>query len=315
MFQVSTVTTATSSEWLSATGPITIPLTNDYLFRALLQRNNYVLKGLICSLLHLSPQEISSVIINNPIILGESINDKTFFLDISITLNDHTLINLEMQVINEHNWPERSLSYLCRTFDNLDSGNDYSVVRPAIQIGLLDFTLFPEHPEFYSTYQFLNVKNHTLYSDKLRLCVLDLTRIDLATEEDRQYHIDYWASLFKATTWEELKMLAEQNEFIANASSTVYQLSQEETIRLQCEAREDYYRRERGKQKRFDMLKEERDSLKKERDFLEKKKDSLEKEKDSLEKEKDSLEKQNDSLRKQLNETLELLHSLQESKR
>ena len=326
MFQVSTVTTATSSEWLSATGPITIPLTNDYLFRALLQRNNYVLKGLICSLLHLSPQEISSVIINNPIILGESINDKTFFLDISITLNDHTLINLEMQVINEHNWPERSLSYLCRTFDNLNSGKDYSAVQPAIQIGLLDFTLFPEFPEFYSTYQFLNVKNHTIYIDKLRLCVLDLTRIDLATEEDRQYHIDYWASLFKATTWEELRMLAEQNEFIANASSTVYQLSQEETIRLQCEAREDYYRRQRSvqhymdkqkeiidsQQKEIDSLEKKKNSLERENDSLEKKNDSLEEKKDSLERENDSLKREKDSLKNQLNEALKLLHSLQE---
>jgi len=37
----------------SATGPVTIPMTNDYLFRALLQRNNNVLKGLLCSLLQM----------------------------------------------------------------------------------------------------------------------------------------------------------------------------------------------------------------------------------------------------------------------
>lgn len=62
MLQVSTAGTAASSEWHSATGPLTIPLTNDYLFRALLQRNNYVLTGFICSLLHLSPQEVSSAV-------------------------------------------------------------------------------------------------------------------------------------------------------------------------------------------------------------------------------------------------------------
>lgn len=60
--------------------------------------------------------------------------------------------------------------------------------------------------------------NYTIYSDKLRLSVLDLTHINLATEEDKQYQIDYWASLFKATTWEELKMLAEKNESIAEAT-------------------------------------------------------------------------------------------------
>ena len=83
-------------------------------------------------------------------------------------------------------------------------------------------------------------------SDKLRLSVLDLTHTDLATEEDKKYQLDYWASLFKSTTWEELEMLAQNNEYIRQASETIYQLSQEEAIRQQCEAREDYYRRQKG---------------------------------------------------------------------
>ncbi|MCM1540756.1 MAG: PD-(D/E)XK nuclease family transposase, partial [Blautia sp.] len=169
---------------------------------------------------------------------------RDFFLDVKVLMNDQTYINLEMQVINEHNWTDRSLSYLCRSFDHLEHGQDYRYAKPTIQIGLLNFTLFPENPEFYATYQFLNVKNHMPYSDKLRLSVLDLTRIDLATGEDKSYHIDYWASLFKSTTWEEIKMLAQKDDLINDASNTIYQLTQEEKVRLQCEAREDYYRRQ-----------------------------------------------------------------------
>lgn len=240
------------SSWNFATGPLIIPMTNDYLFRALLQQNNKVLKGLICSLLHLAPESINSVIITNPIELGCAVNDMTFILDTKIVLNDYAIINLEMQVINEHNWTDRSLSYLCRSFDSLKSGELYQNTRPVIQIGLLNFTLFPDHPEFYATYQLLNVKNYTLYSDKLCLSVLDLTKINLATEEDKHYQIDYWASLFKSTTWEELNMLAQNNEYIREASDTIYQLTQEEKIRQQCEAREDYLRRQRGIQYMLD---------------------------------------------------------------
>ena len=189
--------------------------------------------------------EIISVEITNPIELGKSIDAKDFFLDIKVLLNSDTIINLEMQVINQHNWPERSLSYLCRSFDGLNRGEDYLEARPVIQISLLYFTLFPECPEFYATYQLLNVKNYIKYSDKLCLHVLDLTRTDLATEEDKHHQIDYWAALFKATTWEELRMLADKNESIAEAAETVYRLSEEEKIRLQCEAREDYYRCQR----------------------------------------------------------------------
>lgn len=41
-------------------------------------------------------------------------------------------------------------------------------------------------------------------------------------------------------------MLAKDNTYIADVASTVYQLSQKEMIRLQCEAQEDYYRTQLG---------------------------------------------------------------------
>ena len=244
-------------------GALFVPMTNDYLFRALLQRNNLVLKGLICALLHMKEADISSVIITNPIRLGDSIDNKTFVLDINVILNQHHIINLEMQVVNLNNWQDRSLSYLARNFDHLKKGEDYQLTHPVIQIGLLDYTLFPDYPEFYSTYQFLNVKKHTLYSDKLRISVLDLSRIDLATKEDMQYQLDYWAALFKAKTWEELQMLAQNNNYFKEASETVYQLTQEEQIRQQCLAREDYNRTMKGIENNFAAQKHEISTLKK----------------------------------------------------
>ena len=270
-------------------GPIAIPMTNDYLFRALLQRNNNVLKGLISALLHLSPADISSVVITNPVELGKKVDAKDFILDIKVVMNDYTIINLEMQVINEHNWTDRSLSYLCRSFDHLEEREPYTAARPVIQIGLLNFTLFPDHPEFYATYQFLNVKNYTLYSDKLRLSVLDLTHTDLATEEDKHYQIDYWASLFKSTTWEELKMLAENNEYIRQASETVYQLTQEEAIRQQCEAREDYYRRQRGL---TDTIDSQADTIKEQVGTIKEQAGTIKEQADTIEEQAGTIEEQ-----------------------
>ena len=135
-----------------SSGAVTIPMTNDYLFRAFLQQNNKALKGLICALLHLDPREIYSVEITNPIVLGDSTNDKTFILDIRIQLNGSAIINLEMQVINQYNWVDRSLSYLCRNFDHLRTGAEYEDIHPVVQIGILNFPLFEDRPEFYATY-------------------------------------------------------------------------------------------------------------------------------------------------------------------
>lgn len=49
-----------------------------------------------------------------------------------------------------------------------------------------------------------------------------------------------WAELFKATTWEEIRMLAEKNVYIADTVVTLRQLPADEKIRMQCQAREDF---------------------------------------------------------------------------
>lgn len=74
---------------------------------------------------------------------------------------------------------------------------------PAYHIGFLDFNLSGLTPEFFATYRMKNLKNHEIYSDKFTLSAVNLNCIELATAEDKQYSIDYWASLFKAATWEE----------------------------------------------------------------------------------------------------------------
>lgn len=67
--------------------------------------------------------------------------------------------------------------------------------------------------------------------------MIDLTHIDLATDEDKTYHIDHWAKLFKATTWEDIKMIATENEYMEEAIQTLYECNADEIIREQCIAR------------------------------------------------------------------------------
>ena len=253
-----------AASFMEATGVIQYNMTNDYMFRYILQKNKKVLKGLICSLLHLQPKQIENVEITNPIDLSEDIDGKDFILDINVLLNDNTQINLEMQVENKHNWPDRSLAYLCRSFDQLYRGQEYEEALPVIHIGFLDYTLFPDAPEFYARNMLMNVKNHRIYNDKFTLSVVDLSQIELATEEDKAYNIDYWARLFKAKTWEDIKMLAEKNEYLQEAAQSVYMANAEEIVRQKCRAREDAERHERTLKRDMNRLKEENATVKKE---------------------------------------------------
>lgn len=260
---------AAHDTYQTATGPIPYNMTNDYMFRVILQKNELVLRGLIGSLLHLDQSEIKTVQITNPIKFGEQIDSKTFILDVHLKLNDDTNVNLEMQVINRGDWSDRSLSYLCRTYDNLYRGEAYTDTTCAIHIGILDFLLFREASEFYASYKLMNEKSHYVYSDKFQLRVLELNQVDLATAEDRHYQIDQWAKIFKVTTWEDLRMIAEKNKYMSEAAVEMYKMNEDETIREQCMAREEYYRYERRVQKQLEEQKEQIDAYKKRIEELE----------------------------------------------
>ncbi len=242
------------SSFETATGSIDYPFTNDYMFRAILQKDKQVLTALIGALLHLEKENIHEVTITNPIELGTAIADKDFILDIRVNLNNEQLIDLEMQMSNEYNWPERSISYATRSFDQLNTGEQYNEVLPVHSIGFLNFTLFHDQPEFFATYELRNKKTGHLYSSKFAIHVLDLTQIELATEEDKYYEIDRWARLFKATTWEELRMTARNNPDLLKASNDLYTVNSDEIIRQQARARADAEFWERNRNAKIKQL-------------------------------------------------------------
>ena len=245
---------ATMKKWKEAyqqvSGPVKIPMTNDYLFKAFLQENKKALMGLISALLHLPRGKVRRVKVENPIVLGEQADEKTVILDLNVTFNDDSRINLELQVVNEDNWAERSVYYGCRNFTDLNKGDVYENIKPLYQIGIVDFTLFSNQPVFYATYELCNRENGQLYTDKFSIGVLDLTQIRLATEEDKKYNINKWAALFKARTWEEIKMIAKQDKAISEAAYTIYKISEDERIRQECEARERYLLKEKAAKKK-----------------------------------------------------------------
>ena len=154
-------------------GKLRYKLTNDYMFRAVFQKNPNALKGLLCALLNLPKDSIKEVTILNPIILGETIDEKTCVLDLHIRLNNDEFINIEMQVTDWGDWPERSITYLCRSFDQLHRGESYADIHTTIHIGIVDFNLPHLTPEFYSEFKLINVENHEIYSDKFVLRVLN----------------------------------------------------------------------------------------------------------------------------------------------
>jgi hypothetical protein len=77
--------------------------------------------------------------------------------------------------------------------------------------------------------------------------MVDLTHIELATEEDKAWKIDYWARLFTAKTWEDLKMITENDIHMEAAAKEMYVLSADELIQQRCRARDDFRKQENSR--------------------------------------------------------------------
>lgn len=281
-----------------ATGTIRYTLMNDYMFRIVFQENKEALRGLVAALLHIDPEQIIDIEIRNTIKVGESISEKEYRMDLSIHLWDERNLDIELQVRDQGDWPDRSLLYLCRLYDSIARGEDnFASVQPAIQIGILDFTLFPNAPEFCASYKMMNVRSHNLYNDKFELKVLQLNQIKLATEEDKLYNLNEWARLFKAKTWEELKMVAQQNKYLNEAATSVFRYESDYSIRKRCQDREDALREEAAKNRKITLLQNEIAGLLN-------KNSNLQDENSNLQAENSSLQNEITELKKQLAEAL-----------
>ena len=108
-------------EYLSATGNLSISLTNDYLFRALVQRNNRVLIALLCAFLQIGEDAIVSARVMNPIILGDEPGEESIIPEIQITYRMHCRDG-------SGRFPDRLRLYassLPRALFHKNSGNSY----------------------------------------------------------------------------------------------------------------------------------------------------------------------------------------------
>src|SRR5215469_4333527 len=97
----------------------------DTLFKILFVQYPDLLKQLVSELLGIRLESIGQFVITNPEMPPDVIGDKFCRLDISMTV-DGQRVNLEIQVRNEGDFPERVLYYWAREYSTaLTEGSDY----------------------------------------------------------------------------------------------------------------------------------------------------------------------------------------------
>ena len=104
--------------------------------------NTDCLISFLSSLLNIS---IKSLEIENPEPIKLDYASKGIRLDILATLQSEHKVNIEMQVANEGDIDKRALYYWSKIYHSqMQSGSDYSHLKPVYGVYILDFEWFPE---------------------------------------------------------------------------------------------------------------------------------------------------------------------------
>ena len=194
--------------------------------------------GFLSAVLKLDPGEIKETHILNTNLRKLHTDEKQGILDVRILMNDHTEINIEIQLSELKVWAERSLFYLSKIFtEQIHEGQSYDVFKKCVSISILNFTLFPKEPEFYSCFRIMEEKRHTIYTDKMEFHVIELPKLPKEWKDENQALL-LWAKFINAEKKEEFEMLAEKNTYINHAYQQLQIISQDKEKRLEYEARE-----------------------------------------------------------------------------
>ncbi|MDR0948482.1 MAG: Rpn family recombination-promoting nuclease/putative transposase [Lachnospiraceae bacterium] len=204
---------------VKSTAQLKYPMTNDTVFKMYFVKYPQFLKRLVSIVLQTPLESITEFTITNTEMPPEFMNGKFSHLDIHMNMNGQRL-DLEVQVEDEKDYPERSLFYWARDYSSaLPSGGVYNQLPRVIIINILAFQLF-ECTEYHSEFRPLEVNRHNLLSDKQVLHYYELPKLpDLIDGDDE---LKFWLALFKARTEEDLNRILKMEVPIMNEAIDAY---------------------------------------------------------------------------------------------
>jgi len=184
--------------------PLKFKMTHDLLFKMIFVKYPNLLKRLVAELLDIAYDSITEFVIANPEMPPETLGDKFCRLDINMIVNGQR-VDLEIQVENEGNYPERSLFIWAKEYSTgIAVGEDFRKLPRTIIISILGFNQFSDMKKFHHEFGCLEVTTHQPLTDKMSLHFYELKKLPPLVDSDKESSKSLWLKLFRAETEEDL---------------------------------------------------------------------------------------------------------------
>ena len=269
-----------------------IPKT-DIVFQALFgtKGNERILEGLLTEILESKVENVS--LDTNQVLTREMPEDKLGILDLRANVGEKIAVNIEVQLINPYNIPERILYYWAKIYGGqIKTGENYNLLKKTISILIIDFEL-PELQAFkdaHTEWKLLEKRNTKVIIFKnIEIHIIEIPKWIKNRRETRE-GLGNWIEFLINPESEMVKMGAKKNIKLKEACEKLEYISEDEKMRRLSELRQKFILDENNRNRVLaeieNRLKEEQNELSEKQNELRKKEKNIDEEKKKLKEEK-----------------------------
>lgn len=220
--------------------PVFYNLKNDIVFKTFFSRkgNEEFLIDFLNALLKV---EIVKIEIQEEVSIEQlSKQEKGGRLDLQATLNDGVIVNIELQMRDEHNIKERTSLYASKVISReTKRGTEYEDIKKVIMINILGYNIF-EYEEYISKTAIV-LDEHREYEvmDNLQWYFIELPKFR-EQNPDMSDKLNQWLAFLDGERKELVEMAEKNNETLQRAREEMNYLEGDEAVRRLVELREKW---------------------------------------------------------------------------
>ena len=210
-----------------------ITLRNDYAFKRIFgtEENTDILQNLLECILDILPENIAGLELLDKEFHKEILTEKLGILDIKLRLKDKTIINIEIQNRWRGDFPERSVYYWSKMYnESIKQGQDYTNLPKCITINLIGKG-FNKNKRLHNKYFVMEKDTKEPLFSKLEIHIINLETAKLLEESNytdiKIKRLLSWLKFIETDDREVRKMLAQNSKTMkkANAAIEVMEMS------------------------------------------------------------------------------------------
>ncbi|AQS11852.1 PD-(D/E)XK nuclease family transposase [Clostridium saccharobutylicum] len=167
--------------------------------------------------------KITSVKIKGTDIAKQFIEDKYSRLDVKATTSNNEIINIEIQLKNEHNMIKRSMYYLSKMYEEqLGEGKDYSKLGRTVCINILNFK-YLKTQRFHTAYRLKEIETNEELTDIIEMHFIEIPKLE--ENSDEKDLLVAWTEFLKDPESEKVRSLEMTVEEIRRAKDQLIRMS------------------------------------------------------------------------------------------